>query len=156
MTIGEKIRCIRKEKGLTQKELSRRSGIAEITIRQYEANKYNPKPDAVMKLCAGLNCTINDLIDDENQKYYRMFDNISITFSSKMPDSREEKKRNELIKTFNELSSHGKEEAPHLLNAFSSLNSTGQNEAVKRVKELSKIEGYRKGDSEYDPDPPQY
>ena len=36
--------------------------------------------------------------------------------------------------------------------AFSSLNSTGQSEAVKRVKELSKIEGYRKGDPEYDPE----
>ena len=75
-SISKKIRSLRKEKGLTQKELSRKSGIAEITIRQYEAGKYNPKPDAVMKLCIGLDCNVTDLIDKEHQKYYRIFDNI--------------------------------------------------------------------------------
>lgn len=78
MTVGEKIRFLRTQKGLTQKELAAKSGIAEITIRQYEAGKYNPKPNAVMSLCVGLNCKTTDIIDDEEKKYYRIFDNIQI------------------------------------------------------------------------------
>ena len=47
--IAENIRTLRKEKGLTQKVLGEKSGIAEITIRQYEAGKYIPKYDNALK-----------------------------------------------------------------------------------------------------------
>ena len=40
MTVGQKIKMLRKEKGITQKELAEITRIAEITIRQYEAGKY--------------------------------------------------------------------------------------------------------------------
>lgn len=40
MTIGEQIRNIRKEKGLTQKELARRVGLSWETISNVENNKY--------------------------------------------------------------------------------------------------------------------
>ena len=48
-TIGEQIRELRKERGLTQKELGERSGIAEPTIRRYELGKLNPKFETVQK-----------------------------------------------------------------------------------------------------------
>lgn len=76
MSIADNIKLLRKQKNITQKQLSEKSGLAVITIQQYEAGKFNPKPDAVMKLCVGLNCKITDIIDDETQKYYRMFDEI--------------------------------------------------------------------------------
>ncbi len=79
MSIAENIKHLRKQKKMTQKQLAEKSGLAVITIQQYEAGKYNPKPDAVMKLCVGLNCKITDIIDDETQKYYRMFDNLKET-----------------------------------------------------------------------------
>ncbi len=161
MTVGEMIRNKRKEKNMTQQELGNLLNVSPQMIAQYENDRRKPKIETLRKICIAMHISISELGDDI-WKYYSVEDfqgdfaklgnKISITISSKMPDRREEKKRNELIKTFNELSSHGKEEAPHLLNAFSSLNSTGQNEAVKRVKELSKIEGYRKGD----PEPPQF
>ena len=77
MSIAGNIKYLRKQNHLTQKQLAERAGLAVITIQQYEAGKFNPKPDAVMKLCVGLNCKITDIIDDETQKYYRMFDNIN-------------------------------------------------------------------------------
>lgn len=40
MTIGEQIRNIRKEKGLTQKELAHRVGLSWQTISNVENNKY--------------------------------------------------------------------------------------------------------------------
>lgn len=74
MSIANNIKQLRKQKHLTQKQLAEKSGLAVITIQQYEAGKFNPKPDTVMKLCVGLDCKITDIIDDETQKYYRMFD----------------------------------------------------------------------------------
>ena len=63
-SVGKKIRALRKEKGLTQKELSARSGIAEITIRQYEAGKYIPKMETLSKLCIALKCKPDDILDE--------------------------------------------------------------------------------------------
>ena len=62
MSIGKNIKAIRKEKGLTQKKLAELSGIAEITIRQYEAEKYRPKTEQLDKLAAALGVTIIDII----------------------------------------------------------------------------------------------
>ena len=56
-TIGERIRELRNERGLTQKELGERAGIAEPTIRRYELGKLNPKFETVQKIASGLNVT---------------------------------------------------------------------------------------------------
>lgn len=55
MTIGQNIKVIRKEKGITQKKLSELTGLAEITIRQYEADKFTPKIQQVEKIASALN-----------------------------------------------------------------------------------------------------
>lgn len=57
MTIGEKIKAKRLEKGLTQKRLGELSGIAEPTIRRYESGKLNPKLDTIKKIAEGLGIT---------------------------------------------------------------------------------------------------
>lgn len=62
MTIGQRIKTIRKKKEVTQKRLAELSGIAEITIRQYEADKYQPKAEAVKKLAAALDVTPVDIM----------------------------------------------------------------------------------------------
>lgn len=74
MSIGESIRNLRKKAGFTQKQLAAKVGVNEVTIRSYEAEKYNPKMNTLTKLCVALDCKITDLIDEDSQKYYRMFD----------------------------------------------------------------------------------
>ena len=54
-TIGAKIRELRKARGLTQKELGEKAGIAEPTIRRYELGKLNPKFETVQKIAKALN-----------------------------------------------------------------------------------------------------
>lgn len=54
MTIGENIRRIRKERGLTQKKLGELCMIAEPTIRRYEAGTLNPKLETVEKIASAL------------------------------------------------------------------------------------------------------
>lgn len=134
--------------------------MADSAIRRYENGAAKPKLSTLRRITDALKIHIVDLgptlnfysVEELREDLEKSDKKIKITFSTKMPDSVEGKKRNNLIEIFNELSSHGKDEAPHLLNAFSSLNSTGQSEAVKRIRELSKIEGYRKDDPEYDPE----
>lgn len=45
MTVGEKIRTLRNDQKITQKELGEACGIAESTIRRYELGKLNPKKE---------------------------------------------------------------------------------------------------------------
>lgn len=69
MTIGEKIRKYRKEKGLTQKKLAELSELATITIQQYEANKYKPKFESLQRIANVLNIDVNILSKCEEKTY---------------------------------------------------------------------------------------
>lgn len=64
-TIGERIREVRNERGLTQKALGEKAGIAEPTIRRYELGKLNPKVDTVKKIAAALNVPWYELYPGE-------------------------------------------------------------------------------------------
>ena len=59
--IAENLKRLRKEKGLTQRALSTKSGIAEITIRNYEAGKYKPKMDKLLKIADALGVSLSEL-----------------------------------------------------------------------------------------------
>ena len=74
MTIGEKIKALRKERGWTQKALALISGIAEITIRNYEAGKYKPKLDKLEMLSKAFSITVTELLI--NVEGYDIQDNI--------------------------------------------------------------------------------
>lgn len=65
MTIGENIKKYREKKGLTQKELGAALGLAEITIRQYENNKREPKYERLYVIADVLNVSITDLMSKE-------------------------------------------------------------------------------------------
>lgn len=62
MEIGDHIRFYRKQKGLTQKRLAKLAGLAEITIREYEAGKYQPKTEQIRKLATALDMDMLDLL----------------------------------------------------------------------------------------------
>ena len=50
MTIGEKIKCFRTLKNMTQRTLGELTGIGEATIRKYELGIRNPKPAQLKKI----------------------------------------------------------------------------------------------------------
>lgn len=50
MTVGEKIKMVRNEKGLSQQKLADLTGLARITIAQYETNKYQPSTANLKKI----------------------------------------------------------------------------------------------------------
>ena len=62
MTIGERIKTLRKAKGLSQIDLAHQAEIAVNSIRLYESGKREPKLEAVEKLSTALGVTKGQLL----------------------------------------------------------------------------------------------
>ena len=78
MTFGERLKSVRKEKGFTQKSLAKETGLAEITIRQYEIGRHKPKDEALKKICEVLEVPTYELLIDVDQlrKDAQFFDSL--------------------------------------------------------------------------------
>ena len=70
MTTGERIREARKKAGMTQAQLSEQSGIAAISIHQYEAGKRQPQIERLLRVASILNVPIEQLVDMETASEY--------------------------------------------------------------------------------------
>lgn len=130
MSIGTKIKEIRTSRGFTQRKLAEKSGLAEITIRQYESEKREPKIDALIKIASALNVTVISFLEgyiestDEEAIMARQ-----IAFEAGIDE-----------KTASNLAS----EEIDIIYLYRQLNNIGKKEAGKRMVELTKIPEYRK------------
>lgn len=118
MTVGENIRRLRKEKGLTQKQLGELCGINEVQIRRYElgGKNSNPKIETIRKIANALGVYMNELLEGNWEEYQNQInDDFSV---------REDVKEKELLENYRQL------------------NPDGQTEARKRVQELTEIKKY--------------
>ena len=130
MTIGAKIKEIRTSRGLTQKKLAEKSGLAEITIRQYENEKREPKIDALIKIASALNVTVISFLDgaiksEDEEKIMAK----QLAFEAGL------NKRIASALDSGEID---------ILYLYRKLNSKGKKEAGKRMVELTLIPDYRK------------
>ena len=63
MTVGDRIKQLRKEKRLTQVELAKRLGVSQAMITQYENHQREPKKfDTIKKIAAALEVTPEDIL----------------------------------------------------------------------------------------------
>ena len=66
MTIAENLKNIRKERGMTQDELSKASGISRNAISEIETDTHSNTTIYVLcQLCKAFNLTPNDIIPKE-------------------------------------------------------------------------------------------
>lgn len=72
MTIGNNIKRIREEKGMTQKELADKCNIIYQTIGKYERNLLNPKYETLEKIAKALEVSSFDLIDGYKIPVYQV------------------------------------------------------------------------------------
>jgi len=93
MSFGKNLARFRKEKGLTQQEMVKKSGVAISQIRRYEADKSSPTLDVVTRLAKALRVSIDELV----------FDNATGMAASKIMDR-------ELLEQFEMVSSLEEEE----------------------------------------------
>jgi len=61
MNIGSNIKAIRKRKGITQKALAEKTGLAVRTIQDFEYNKINPKLETLLKIADALQVQPDEL-----------------------------------------------------------------------------------------------
>ncbi|MCB6343643.1 helix-turn-helix domain-containing protein [Enterocloster lavalensis] len=122
--IGEKIKSYRLLKNMTQKKLSELTGIHEVTIRQYEANKYSPKMINLEKIATALDVSPSDLIGiTEDSNLYQILKLVpSASFDTD----------NKRVKLFN---------ANELHNYFL-LNEKGRQKALSYIEDLVKLPEY--------------
>lgn len=74
MTVGERIKKIRQEKGLSQKQLGEKLGVSQQMIGQYENPNSNLKTDTISKIAYALDVSFVDIIGTPDQimaDYYR-------------------------------------------------------------------------------------
>lgn len=71
MSIGENIKKIRLQKGLTQKQLGELCGMADSAIRRYENGRANPKIETRQKIATALGVSLAELLysDTGNPDY---------------------------------------------------------------------------------------
>ena len=65
MSFGKNLANFRKEKGLTQEDLVKKSGVAISQIRRYEADKSSPTLDVVTRLARALGVSLDELAFDK-------------------------------------------------------------------------------------------
>ena len=154
MSVGMNIRCIRKEKGMTQKQLGEACGIAEPTIRRYELGKLNPKFSTLQIIAKGLGVSTDDLIDfsDPEEKYLysnqgkksvldrvahqqKLFREYAPFFVSP-------------IKYMQQFDEEMLDIEEDIVSNYYSLNAEGKKEAKKRIEELTFVPKYQKKDGE--------
>lgn len=67
--IGENIRRLRKERGLTQKELAKKCGMQYTLIGHYEQGRAHPKLATVNKIAQALRCSSNEILYGTSDSY---------------------------------------------------------------------------------------
>lgn len=65
MTIGESIKIMRTNNGMTQKELAVLSGISVTSIEYYESGKFTPKIEQIRKIAKAMNTSVTSIIGDD-------------------------------------------------------------------------------------------
>lgn len=118
MNFNERLRAIRKEKGMTQAELAEKAGIAVNSVRLYEAGARLPKLDTIARMAVAMGLSANDLIAGQ----WGNFEGAFLSTEEFKQDDRESQ----------------------LIYHFRNLNDNGQSVAVERVQELAQIPAYQR------------
>ena len=66
MDIGTRIKELRKARGMTQKELAKKTSLSIASIQGYEQKKYKPKLNTIAKIAVALDVLLLDLVDTDD------------------------------------------------------------------------------------------
>lgn len=158
MDLGKRIKSIRKDRKLTQKELADKAGIATITLQQYERGVREPKLEQMQKLASALGVSFGELFAQEPSCVSGIFSglvspediakemNIPVELVMRAienPDSVPIALR-EKIGAVGAMLSLDTSPLSRISLSLSKLNREGQERAVERVEELAEIKRYQK------------
>lgn len=145
MTIGDQIKKIRLEKGLSQKELGKKLGVSQQMIGQWETDKSNPKRETIEKIANALNVS-PEILDRRNDTIF--FGDYFVT--REQVEDENYKPIIDLLKKQQRVNSKldgdtllPTEDAFNqvrqniLLSAFNKLNGVGKDKAIEDVENLT-------------------
>ena len=141
MNIGDTMRNIRKQKGMTLQQLADILGCSQQNISQYESGKRTPKLKTVQKIADALNVNVNDLLESplDDSSIYQVLKNVDYSDS---PVSRN------FINAQLTIQIHDWELIDiELVKKFKQLNEIGKAIAIERIEELSEIPRYTQKES---------
>lgn len=174
MTVGKRIRVVRKLCELTQKELGHNAGIAEPTIRSYELERLNPKIETIRKIAKALGIPVELLTGDqpfpdpflEDDDFRRIvhwainayFDkeiftsemsfvamvNLIYNLVAELHFDGEGHSIEVIYKSNGYEETKPDKNLERISSAYLLLNEAGQQKAVERVEELTEIPKYQK------------
>lgn len=78
MIISERIFQMLKDKKISQKAFSDRTGISPSTISDWKRKKTNPASDKIMLICEVLDITPYELLSGVENENYRPMDNVIV------------------------------------------------------------------------------
>lgn len=152
MTIGERIKEIRKRKGMTQGELAEKIETTPQNVSQYERGIRNPKYKTLSKIAAALDVPVTDLgVEVTDYLYYpvELFSGLS------------EKDVGDILKKLDEeFGKVSQEERTantkryedyviRIINEYlTSMNEDGQTRVLNYTRDLAKIPEYQKDQDE--------
>lgn len=127
MTIGQRIQNLRKERNMTQKQLSEIIGKGFSTVQKYEIDAIQPPNSVIQKIAEAFSISLADffsgLNDDDMQK---------ITDEALKSADRIEEKASIALAS----------ETKSILRYYEKLNLTGKRKVVQYAIDLSKLEEY--------------
>jgi len=73
LDIGKRLKEIRLERGLSQRELAKRTGVANASISQIESNRLNPTVGALKRILDGIPISLADFFDELGSAEAKIF-----------------------------------------------------------------------------------
>ena len=147
MTLGERIKAARKEKGITQKELADLINKGFSTVQKYEIDVIEPPISVLEKIAEALEVNLSVLldwnrpIDETDKELLKIYPNfnpkygyISDMVNGEYPE---------------EVKSNGIRQ--DTISKYDSLNALGQKKANEYITDLSEQEKYTTPDEEENP-----
>ena len=124
MTIGERIKRLRLEKGLTQEEVGKELGITKAAVQKYESNRItNFRVDMIRKMCILFDTTPAYFVFDDVEELHRSLDR--------------KKLRRIII-------AHFGNRFVEFLDVLNTLNEDGRRKVIEYTNDLNEIDKYKR------------
>lgn len=148
MSVSENLKMLRKKREMTQKQLAKACDLSIATIQGYEQGKYEPKPEALLKLSKALQVKPSEIMDYEIS-FIKPANSLVSLFAGQPPKIAErgwdvlEQLQESTVKNAELAVFQGKE----LLNSINKLNEEGQQKVKDYADDLAENPKYRKSDT---------
>ena len=148
--IGENVKRLRSEKGMTQKELAAALGVSYQMVQTWERGARNPKMETIQKIAAALGVSWLDLMPKEAlnantiEDFAKGNSELAQELVQQLP-----KETARLMQQLHDVATaprHGEITDPDIQKVsdiMQTMNDTGRRVAVERVQELAQIPAYQ-------------